>query len=178
LDGPRCFILSEKENHHTKGDKRMPDSFNNGPNGEFKGEFGPSPRHVHQGQSIEESYGAYYGEQYEQGVYGHQSFSSKPNMEHESGSRSFRRYGSFSGRGPKNYKRSDERIVEDVCERLTENGELDASDITVQVQNAEVTLTGTVEDRYFKRLAEDIVESVSGVKDIHNQIRINRKSSI
>jgi hypothetical protein len=153
----------------------MPDRFNNGPNGESKGEYGPSPLHAHQGQSIEESYGAYYGEEYEQGVYGHQTPSRHPNMEHESGSRSFRRYGSFTGRGPRNYKRSDERIEEDVCERLTENAELDASDITVQVENGEVTLSGTVEHRYFKKLAENIVESVSGVTDVHNQIRISVK---
>jgi osmotically-inducible protein OsmY len=156
----------------------MPDSFNNGPNGEFHGEFGPSPRHAHQGQSIEESYGAYYGEQYEQGVYGHQNPRRRPNMEHESGSRSFRRYGTFAGRGPKNYKRSDERIEEDVCERLTENAELDASDITVQVEDGEVTLSGTVQHRYFKKLAESIVDSVSGVTDVHNQITISSRSAI
>src|SRR5262245_29949641 len=124
----------------------MPDRMNNGPNGESKGEYGPSPRHAHAHESIEQSYGAYYGEEYEQGVYGHQTPSRAPNMEHEYGSRSFRKYEQrrFAGRGPKNYKRSDERIEEDVCERLTENAELDASDITVQVQNAEVTLSGTV----------------------------------
>jgi hypothetical protein len=156
----------------------MPDRHNDGPNGEAKGEFGPSPRHAHSGQSIEQSYGAYYGEEYEQGVYCHQNPGRQPSMEHEYGSRSFRKYeqGRFVGRGPKGYKRSDERIEEDVCERLTENAELDASDITVQVQNSEVTLSGTVEHRYFKRLAEDIVESVSGIKDIHNQIRITPKT--
>jgi hypothetical protein len=150
----------------------MPNSSDNRHNGESK-EYGPSPLHAHPGQSIEESYGAYYGEEYESGVYGHQTPRRQPSMEHEYGSRSFRKYG-FAGRGPKGYKRSDERIEEDVCERLTENSELDASDITVEVQNSEVTLSGTVEDRYFKRLAEDIVESVSGVTDIHNQIRIRK----
>lgn len=151
----------------------MADRFNNGPNGESKGEYGPSPLHAHQGQSIEESYGAYYGEEYEAGVFGHQNPSRRPNMEHEYGSRSFRKY--VAARGPKNYTRSDERIEEDVCERLTEDAELDASEITVQVENGEVTLSGTVEHRYFKKLAENIVESVSGVKDIHNQIRISLK---
>ena len=60
----------------------MQDRYNDGPNGESKGEFGPAPRHAHQGKSIEESYGAYYGEEYEQGVYGHQNPSRPPNMEH------------------------------------------------------------------------------------------------
>lgn len=157
----------------------MPDRFNDRANGESK-EFGPSPRHAHPGRSIPESYGAYHGEEYEPGVHGYQNASREPNMEHEYGSRSFRRYeqGNFAGRGPKGYTRSDERIEEDVCERLTENSELDASDITIQVENGEVTLSGTVDDRYFKRLAEDIVDSVSGVKDVHNQIKISPKSPI
>ncbi len=33
-------------------------------------------------------------------------------------------------------------------------------------------LTGTVEDRQAKRLAEDIVERCPGVKDVQNQIRV------
>ena len=35
-----------------------------------------------------------------------------------------------------------------------------------------MTLTGTVDDRRTKRLAEDIAESISGVKDVTNQIRV------
>ena len=48
------------------------------------------------------------------------------------------------GRGPKNYKRSDERIREDVCDRLSDDGMVDASEIEVKVSGAEVTLDGTV----------------------------------
>ena len=90
-------------------------------------------------------------------------------------------YGSFgqnqgrhTGRGPKGYQRSDERIREDINERLTQHPEVDATEIEVQVQNGEVTLTGSVEQRHEKRIAEDIAESVSGVKDVHNQIRLQR----
>ena len=49
------------------------------------------------------------------------------------------------------------------------------SEIDVQVKNGEVTLTGTVDDRQAKRIAEDIAESVSGVHDVHNQIRVQRE---
>jgi hypothetical protein len=80
--------------------------------------------------------------------------------------------GRFAGRGPKGYQRSDERIREDVCERLTQDPRVDASDIEIQVQNGEVTLSGTVDDRESKRTAEDVAESISGVKDVHNQIRV------
>jgi hypothetical protein len=78
--------------------------------------------------------------------------------------------GRYAGRGPKNYVRSDQRIWEDVNERLTENAYLDATEIEVQVKEGEVTLTGAVEDRRSKRLAEDLAESVAGVKEVHNQL--------
>jgi hypothetical protein len=81
-------------------------------------------------------------------------------------------YEDYSGRGPKGYRRSDERIREDVCERLTEHPGIDASDIEVEVKEREVTLNGNVPDRRMKRLAEDIAESVGGVVDIHNFLRI------
>jgi osmotically-inducible protein OsmY len=53
---------------------------------------------------------------------------------------------------------------------------LDASDIEVSVEQGEVTLRGYVPDRQAKRLAEDIVDFVAGVKDVHNQIRIRGRS--
>lgn len=86
------------------------------------------------------------------------------------GSRSGR--GGYAGKGPKGYRRSDERIREEVSDRLTANDELDASGIEVQVRDCEVTLTGTVEDRWMKRLAEDLAERVMGVRDVMNQIRV------
>jgi len=82
--------------------------------------------------------------------------------------------GPHSGRGPQGYRRSDARIEEDICERLTHHGMLDATGIQVQVENGEVTLTGWVESRQAKRLAEDILDGVSGVRDIHNQLRVQQ----
>jgi osmotically-inducible protein OsmY len=81
------------------------------------------------------------------------------------------------GRGPKGYTRSDERIREDVNDRLTDDGWLDASDIEVQVSSAEVTLTGHVNSREEKRRAEDIVEAVSGVKHVQNNLRVKDRMS-
>ncbi|HWP45052.1 MAG TPA: BON domain-containing protein, partial [Blastocatellia bacterium] len=80
--------------------------------------------------------------------------------------------GRFAGRGPKNYQRSDERIREDINERLTEHGQIDATDIEVDVNNGQVILRGAVRTRYEKRLAEDVADSVSGVRDVQNQIRV------
>lgn len=80
--------------------------------------------------------------------------------------------GSFAGRGPHGYQRSDERIREDICERMCDDDELDASGIEILVVGGEVTLKGTVHDRYDKRLAEDLTERVSGVREINNQLRL------
>lgn len=77
----------------------------------------------------------------------------------------------MTGRGPKGYVRSDERIREDICELLSRQGRIDASEVDVKVAGGEVTLTGTVMQRGDKLEIEHIVEHVSGVKDVHNQIR-------
>lgn len=80
----------------------------------------------------------------------------------------------FAGVGPKGYRgrSADARLWNDVCQLLTDSSEVDAEDITVEVQDAEVTLTGTVESRRTKRLAEDIACSISGIHDVHNRLRI------
>jgi osmotically-inducible protein OsmY len=82
--------------------------------------------------------------------------------------------GPFRGRGPRGYHRSDERIHEDVCDRLEAHGEVDASDVEVTVAAGEVTLAGTVPDRRTKRLAEDVADSVRGVLDVHNLLTLAR----
>jgi hypothetical protein len=84
-------------------------------------------------------------------------------------------YGSgHRGRGPRDYTRSDARITEDLNERLTDDDDLDASNITVRVNDGVATLEGTVESRWLKHRAEDIADSCSGVKDVRNELRVSR----
>jgi osmotically-inducible protein OsmY len=78
----------------------------------------------------------------------------------------------YRGRGPKNYARSEDRIREDVCDRLTDDGAIDASDIDVSVSGTEVTLAGTVSSRYQRRRAELCAEGVSGVSHVQNNMRV------
>src|SRR6201999_203918 len=78
------------------------------------------------------------------------------------------------GKGPRGYARSDERIREDVCDRLSFDDEVDASDITVTVSKGEITLEGSVADRHCKRRAEDIADGVLGVTEVHNRLRANK----
>jgi len=84
---------------------------------------------------------------------------------------------SFRGVGPKNYERSDDRIREDVCERLAHDHYVDASDIEVTVSAGIVTLAGTIDHRGSKRRAEDIAESVGGVRDVQNNLRLAQEPS-
>jgi osmotically-inducible protein OsmY len=79
----------------------------------------------------------------------------------------------FSGRGPRGYVRSDERIREDVSDRLTDDWYLDASNIDVEVANGEVTLNGTVDDVEDKHRAEHLIENLSGVRHVQNNLRID-----
>jgi hypothetical protein len=86
------------------------------------------------------------------------------------------RYG-YHGRGPKSFRRTDERIREDVAQALTESAELDATDIELDVDDGCVTLRGTVLERRAKRLAEDLAERVWGVVDVRNELRVDKSNA-
>jgi hypothetical protein len=76
------------------------------------------------------------------------------------------------GKGPRSYRRSDERILEDLNQRLHDDPWLDASDLEISSEGGEVTLTGTVPDKFSKRRAEDLAESIPGVTSVGNKLRI------
>lgn len=80
--------------------------------------------------------------------------------------------GEHRGKGPKGYTRSDRRIEEDVNDRLTEDHHIDASDIEVRIQDGAVVLTGQVMNRFAKRHAAELAETVSGVKNVENRLRV------
>lgn len=98
-----------------------------------------------------------------QGNYGQRNLMGNENM------------GQHRGKGPKGYKRSDERIKEDINDRLSDDAHLDASGIEVNVNNGEVSLSGTVSDRNSKRRAEDIVDAISGVQNVENKLRLKQE---
>jgi hypothetical protein len=80
--------------------------------------------------------------------------------------------GPHRGRGPQGYQRADSRISEEICDLLTDHGAIDATNIEVKVENGEVTLSGKAPDRRTKRLAEAVAETVRGVTDVHNRLRL------
>ncbi|WP_332309598.1 BON domain-containing protein [Burkholderia ubonensis] len=77
-------------------------------------------------------------------------------------------------RGPKGYTRSDERIREDVCERLARALGIDVSDVSVKVQDGRVELDGTVPARWMRHGIEDIADSCLYVRDVENHVKVRR----
>jgi hypothetical protein len=84
---------------------------------------------------------------------------------------------SHAGKGPKGYRRSDERIREEVSERMSDHPGLDASELEVDVRDGRVALRGEVDERRFKRLAESCCDDVPGVEDVANEIRVRRRDA-
>lgn len=128
---------------------------------------GSQERFRSSGRSSGQSYG---GRPFDQGGYG----------ENRTGDRHFGGIfpqDSHAGKGPQGYRRSDERIRDDVCDCLTDHPEIDPSNIDVKVENCTVTLSGTVDSRAAKRLAEDIAEGIGGVQDVRNELRVQREQN-
>lgn len=81
--------------------------------------------------------------------------------------------GPFRGLGPKNYRRSDESIVDDASRALGRDGDVDATEIDVECRDGVLKLRGKVEDRAMKRQAEDCVYDLDGVKDVRNELEVD-----
>jgi osmotically-inducible protein OsmY len=156
------------------------------------GPYGGGQYGQQQGRQYGQQYGGQYGQQYGGGQRGRQSDSSDfgggayPGSAEWGGRsgggwrgetsspRSFT--GRHAGKGPKGYTRSDDRIREDISDALMADGEIDASEIEVQVRSGEITLNGSVESREMKRQVEDLVESIPGVRNVQNSLRVQSGS--
>lgn len=150
-------------------------NYGSGSNSHGSGSFGGRSSYGSGGYGSDSSYG-------QQGQRGQRGFMDRATDEVSSWfgddeARRRREMDEHRGRGPKGYTRSDERIREDVNDRLTDDGWLDASDIDVQVSSSEVTLTGHVNSREEKRRAEDIVEAISGVRHVQNNLRVKDRNA-
>jgi len=69
---------------------------------------------------------------------------------------------------------ADERIWEEVRDRLMGHPDLDVTEVEIEVEEAEVTLAGRVDSREAKWLAEEVTRTVPGVQDVHNRLKISR----
>lgn len=85
--------------------------------------------------------------------------------------------GPHRGKGPIGYRRSDARILEELCDRLTDDGDVDATDVECSVQEGEVTLTGSVGTRPEQRRAGLLAGSMRGVVAVQNRIHVRHESN-
>jgi hypothetical protein len=136
-------------------------------------------------------FGGWYGGDTGMGDPGSSQFGVPPGGTWQSGSEQAQRFrdrgaygtssipnaGPFSGRGPRGYQRSDDRIREDVCEVLTHHGAIDASDMDVEVHDGTVILRGSTESGRVRRLTEELVEDVPGVRDVQNELRVRPRDA-
>jgi osmotically-inducible protein OsmY len=77
--------------------------------------------------------------------------------------------------GPRARRKSDESLRQEIREILTADPELEATDIEVEVEGGAVTLRGAVVDPDARLLAEELVESLAGVREVHNRLRVERE---
>jgi osmotically-inducible protein OsmY len=133
---------------------------------------------VRSNQRDPDDYGSVGGTPYEGGVYSSATYGSGAEFYSVTGMYENplleKRHESHRGKGPKGYKRPDDRIHDEVCERLTNHPLIDASLIEVQVEDGEVTVSGEVLDRRMKHMTEDVIDEISGVREIHNKLRVRR----
>lgn len=182
-------MADNQRNRDTYGDVGYGSDYNRGNQGSLRGGYGDSMDYGDAsggayGGAYSSDYGAPYGStmgsSYGNRAGGNQftpSWSSRARQEADTRSRNTgdrREGGNFRGRGPRNYSRSAERIREDVCERLTEDPTIDATNMDIRVEGNEVILTGSVHTRDEKRRAEDLAESIRGVANVQNNLRIER----
>jgi osmotically-inducible protein OsmY len=71
-------------------------------------------------------------------------------------------------------RRPDAVLAQELLEILTKDPELDATEIEVEVEGGAVSLTGTVDSTDARLLAEELVESVTGVREVHNHLKVAR----
>lgn len=163
---PSAFEPFESE-PRTTATRRYEQRLSRGIGWRPQGQYGESSGYLYEGQP---------GEAYDQGVYGSTGLTGYGTGTTYGASTHLADIprGRFTGRGPKGYQRSDERVREDVSEELSQSGEIDASEIEVRVVNCEVILEGEVNTREEKRLAEDIAEACPGVRNVENNIKVKK----
>jgi len=75
-------------------------------------------------------------------------------------------------------RRSESRdadLAVEIRDILASDPELDAREIEVQVEDGTVTLRGIVDGSEAGLLAEELVESVAGVREVRNALRVGRE---
>jgi osmotically-inducible protein OsmY len=80
-------------------------------------------------------------------------------------------------RGPRGWIRSDERILDELCERMVRAG-VDASELAVGVEDGVVSLEGDLGTREERRYVADLAERILGVTGVYADIRVREAGEV
>lgn len=78
-----------------------------------------------------------------------------------------------AGKGPRGYTKRDQAILEEICEELTRDSHIDASQLSVQVVDGVVILSGEIESLEAKDRIMGIVSEVHGISQFVNEMRVS-----
>lgn len=67
---------------------------------------------------------------------------------------------------------SDEKLYEEIYAALTASPDVEAGDYTLEVRAGDVTISGTVQAKATREAAMNVVQGVSGVHSIRNEIKL------
>ncbi|MDQ3399039.1 MAG: BON domain-containing protein, partial [Deinococcota bacterium] len=81
--------------------------------------------------------------------------------------------GPYTGMGPKAYESAGDPLGQEAALRLTQHGQVDASNIEITIDNGAVLLEGTVVSEEVKSLAEEAIRSLEGVGDVQNLLEVH-----
>lgn len=126
---------------------------------------------------------AYWGQRrevpdHEQNEYGWSEYSGEPFAQDDSGERKdsegelWQSSGPSTEPGERGYNRQDEKIQEEIIDRLNHQSQIDTANIEVEVTDGTVTLSGTVASSSEKNLVEETAEMVSGVLEMINRLTV------
>ena len=73
---------------------------------------------------------------------------------------------------PRGLRRTDEEIKEEINTLLNQGGQVDDTDIQVDVKDGVVTLSGNARSPLEMRAAQGMAENVLGVLEVNNQLKI------
>lgn len=68
--------------------------------------------------------------------------------------------------------RNDKRIKKEVAARLEHNSRIDSSDITIEVSDGVVSLSGTLPSLSISMAAVEDAEKVAGVRQVNNNLKV------
>lgn len=78
----------------------------------------------------------------------------------------------FGGVGPRTRHEEDDELCEQLCQRLTDDARLDASDILVRVIDNEAILDGAVRNKHDAQRAYDIAHDIPGIVYVRDRIEV------